>query len=151
MTKETYKDKRSELRIQRIIKALTGRQLTRAELETELHMAKVTAVRYLAHLMAETDRRIYLCKWLTGETGTIKPVYTAGNGKDAKRPRKKSDYRRSRDYFLRSKRDPDKHEQYLKKRRAATLLKKTGCDPAAAWIHETRKLQAAQAAEKLKQ
>lgn len=132
---------RSAARIERILKALEGGQMTARHLAGKLFMAYATATMYLAHLQ-DTPRRVRIAAYEPPEDrGRHTPVYALGSARDAVEPVLTAKQKRARAKAKR-RADPDVRDRYLalrrssgwRSRRAAGVAPRVPVDPLTTWI-----------------
>lgn len=119
----TFERRAALLFIDRMLGALSERQMMRSELETELHASKTKVLNYLRLLHGDTgqSKRIYICGYVQSDNGGRTPKYAVGNRPDAKPLGSRTDSER----WKLIKADEDKHRRYLAKLRAKAAIKRS--------------------------
>lgn len=134
----TYTRPAAIAKIDRIMAMLKQRPRTVFDVAEALPMSKRHAQSYLNHLMAE--RRIHIKRWVRHidqrDRMYPRPVYAAGEGVDAEPPAPLTPRERRARAWAVIKADPERHLDYLQRKRVArTDAKGPRADRAAAWMY----------------
>lgn len=123
----TFERKPALAFIEKMLKALEAKPMTRGEMEVALFASKTKVLNYIRLLHGDTgaDKRIYIASYDERATGGRNPRYAKGIRPDAKPPGTKTEAQR---YALR-KADPDKDARHLAKLRAAAAVKRSRAKP----------------------
>jgi hypothetical protein len=115
-----FTSQRANILIERILKALEGQHMTRAELCAKLYRSKTSIMHYLLYLRGDKKlgwpRRIYIAEWRPSG-GHYVPCYALGDQRDKKEPPRLSDKERSAQRMAQLRADPVKHEELKARRR----------------------------------
>lgn len=110
-----FKSKRGQTRLARILFALQHKRMTTVEIAETLHMSETSARSCVAHLRKE--KQIYVAKW--NSIGfTHAAVYAVGSRPDAVKPSATPRPIRRRRCLENLKKDGEKYEFHLARRRA---------------------------------
>ncbi len=114
----TFRRAPAVAKIARIEALLRAEALTVLQLAERLHVTKKTAMTYMQHLRPQ----LHIACWDTSRPGTPAPAYAWGEGKDAKRPRAKTDRENSANYRRRLREErPEAWIAKANRERAARL------------------------------
>jgi hypothetical protein len=113
--------------IEKMLRALTERPMTRAEMQQRLFASKTKMLAYIRFLHHGTGqpKRIYIASYDERETGGRNPRYAVGDKDDAPPLGAKTMAQR---HAIR-KADPEKHRRHLAKLRAAAAAKRSRAKP----------------------
>lgn len=101
-------------RREQILKKLGARQMTAAELASEMHLQRARV--YLIDLHAEG--KVYVSGWRQDAFGGWRfPVYAVGSVPDVARPKPQDGHEKCARYWARLKADPHRHGHYLQRNR----------------------------------
>ena len=129
MSAYSYTSKGGKEKIAKILNALQT-PMTRCELEKHFFISLESAKLYLKHLRDIKD--VYISGWrreLEGETRGLRPIYSAGKGRNKPMPKEKifkkpkpiikkqkPSIPKSTQYYQKLKQDPERYFLYLKKK-----------------------------------
>lgn len=133
MAKMSFTTEASRRRIERIQELLRRECLSAPEIAEGIYMSVQWARVYVRHL--HTIGAIHIAQWQRRKSKRIHlkvPLYAWGKSKDAPMPMESNAEYRRRVYHERRKHDPEAHDRYLAKQRAAKWEPKR--DPLTAWI-----------------
>lgn len=138
MPTQSFKFKSSLDKLDRLVGALST-PMTRHEIQLAMHMGKRTVNTYIAKLMEEGNKRVYIKDWKREQEGQkthLRPVYAAGKKRDKKKPAPLTNAEINRRQYARIKANPEKYAIHLMKERHRMSMRnfKPRPDIAAAWL-----------------
>lgn len=112
----TFRYSHAAARMERILDLLQ-KPHTRQELAEATHIGVRGVQSYLTALMAEAPRRIHVHDWRPNSPGSPTAVYLAGDRKDKKKPRARTEAERSR----KRRSDPDVAIDHIQRHRLSRI------------------------------
>jgi hypothetical protein len=112
-------DVRSRARIDRILKELKVGDLNQWQLAERIVLNKSTSIREYIRYLANEQKLIHVVDWVRpAGAGPYIPVLRYGPGENKPKPLAKTQSQIKADSYAKLRKDPERHEAYLRRQRA---------------------------------